>query len=72
MEMVSHIFVNNSVADMFIELILNNNSSRIEETVKRETPATGHSQGRDYKLPLECGRTMWRRYHTLCEPVMNR
>ena len=39
MKMVCHIFLNNSVADMFIELIFNNSSS-IEETVRRETPAT--------------------------------
>ena len=39
MKMVSHFFVNSRVADMFIELIFNNSSS-IEETVRRETPAT--------------------------------
>ena len=48
MKMVSHIFVNSSVADMFIELIFNNSSS-IEETVRHQ-PQSGE---RFYKLPLK-------------------
>ena len=48
MKMVSHIFVNSNVADMFIELIFNNSSS-IEETVRHQ-PQSGE---RLYKLPLK-------------------
>ena len=70
MKMVSHIFVNIIVADMFIELIFNN-SRRIEETVKRETPATVRGE------TLQAAPRVWQDlveeiYHTLCEPVLNR
>ena len=59
MKMVSHIFVNSRVADMFIELIFNNSSS-MEETVRHQ-PQSGE---RFYKLPLELGRTLGMRFIT--------
>ena len=70
MKMVSHIFVNSSVADMFIELIFNNSSS-IEETVRRETPAT--VRGETLQAAPRVGQDLGDEiYHTLYEPVMNK
>ena len=67
MKMVSHIFVNNSVADMFIELFFNN-SSRIEETVRRETPATVRGKRETLLTAPRVGQDLWRRFiaHYVC------
>ena len=62
MKMVSHIFVNSSVADMFIELIFNNSSS-IEETVRRETPATVRGERDSTNCPLSWARPVEEIYH---------